>query len=110
MLFSSLEAVYDPSKALDQQDPEPDEAQAESGGGSVKKKPAGAGGTFRAFVRREVGGKKGEYLYDVMLGKQSRQYSCGYWKKDTKTLEEAQKNKIQHIIKKLDIKKNQTIL
>ncbi|MDC3104102.1 cyclopropane-fatty-acyl-phospholipid synthase family protein [Candidatus Pelagibacter bacterium] len=58
----------------------------------------------------DVGGKKGEYLYDVMLGKKSRQYSCGYWKEDTQTLEEAQNNKIQHIIKKLDIKKSQSVL
>ena len=33
-----------------------------------------------------------------------------YWKDETKTLEEAQENKIQHIIKKLDIKKNQKVL
>ncbi len=58
----------------------------------------------------DIGGKKGEYLYDVMLGKKTRQYSCAYWKEDTKTLEEAQNNKIEHIIKKLDIKKNQRVL
>ncbi len=58
----------------------------------------------------DVGGEKGEKLYDIFLDKDYRQYSCAYWKKDTKTLEEAQKNKIEHIIKKLDIKKNQKIL
>ena len=58
----------------------------------------------------DIGGKKGEFLYDVMLGKNSRQYSCGYWTENTKTLEEAQVNKINHIIKKLDIKKNQRVL
>ena len=39
-----------------------------------------------------------------------RQYSCGYFKKETDTLEQAQINKINHIIKKLDIKPNQKIL
>ena len=58
----------------------------------------------------DIGGRKGEILYDVMLDKNHRQYSCGYWKEGTKTLEEAQENKIQHIIKKLDIKKNQRVL
>jgi cyclopropane-fatty-acyl-phospholipid synthase len=32
------------------------------------------------------------------------------WKNDTKTLEEAQQNKIDHIVKKLDIKEGQKIL
>ena len=58
----------------------------------------------------DIGGRKGELLYDIMLDKNHRQYSCGYWKEETKTLEEAQENKIQHIIKKLDIKKNQQVL
>jgi len=58
----------------------------------------------------DVGGIKGEKLYDIFLDKKFRQYSCGYWKDTTQTLEEAQENKINHIIKKLDIKKNQKIL
>ena len=58
----------------------------------------------------DIGGKKGEHLYDVMLDKNHRQYSCAYWKEDTKTLEEAQDNKIQHIIKKLYIQKNDKVL
>ena len=39
-----------------------------------------------------------------------KQYSCAYFKKESDTLEEAQKNKIDHIVKKLDIKKGQKIL
>jgi len=39
-----------------------------------------------------------------------RQYSCAYFKKDNETLEEAQKNKIDHIIKKLNIKENSKVL
>ena len=58
----------------------------------------------------DIGGEKGEKLYDIFLDKDHRLYSCAYWKDDTKTLEDAQKNKINHIIKKLDIKKGQRIL
>ena len=58
----------------------------------------------------DIGGEKGEKLYDIFLDRDHRLYSCAYWKNDTKTLEEAQKNKIDHIIKKLDIKLGQKIL
>ena len=54
--------------------------------------------------------KKGEKLYDIFLDRDHRLYSCAYWKNDTKTLEEAQKNKINHIVKKLDIKQGQRVL
>ena len=36
-------------------------------------------------------------LYDLFLDKK-RQYSCGYFKNENDTLEDAQNNKIQHII------------
>ncbi len=58
----------------------------------------------------DVGGSKGEKLYDIFLDTKHRLYSCAYWKDNTKTLEEAQQNKIDHIVKKLDIKKGQKIL
>ena len=58
----------------------------------------------------DIGGEKGEKLYDIFLDKKHRLYSCAYWKNDTQTLEDAQQNKIEHIIKKLDIKKGQKIL
>ena len=58
----------------------------------------------------DIGGENGERLYDIMLDKNHRQYSCAYWKEGTNTLEEAQQNKIDHIIKKLDIKPGQKIL
>jgi len=48
-------------------------------------------------------------LYDLFLDKK-RQYSCGYFKNKNDTLEDAQHNKIQHIIKKLNIQPNQKIL
>ncbi len=58
----------------------------------------------------DIGGDKGEKLYDIFLDTKHRQYSCAYWKENTKNLEEAQQNKIDHIIKKLNIKSGQTIL
>ena len=39
-----------------------------------------------------------------------RQYSCGYFKNEKDTLEQAQINKIKHIAKKLDLKPNQKVL
>jgi len=52
----------------------------------------------------------GEDLYDLFLDKKHRQYSCGYWKSPTDKLEDAQQNKINHIIKKLDLKPGQSVL
>ena len=54
----------------------------------------------------DIGGEKGEKLYDIFLDKKHRLYSCAYWKEDTKTLEEAQQNKIDHIVKNLISKKD----
>ena len=48
-------------------------------------------------------------LYDLFLDPK-RQYSCGYFKNESDSLETAQNNKIQHIIKKLNIKPNQKVL
>jgi cyclopropane-fatty-acyl-phospholipid synthase len=48
-------------------------------------------------------------LYSLFLDPK-KQYSCGYFKNKNDTLEEAQNNKIQHIIKKLNIKPNQKVL
>ena len=48
-------------------------------------------------------------LYDLFLDSK-KQYSCGYFKNENDSLEIAQNNKIQHIIKKLNIQPNQKIL
>ena len=48
-------------------------------------------------------------LYDLFLDPK-KQYSCGYFKNENDTLETAQNNKIQHIIKKLNIQSNQKVL
>ena len=58
----------------------------------------------------DIGGAKGEKLYDIFLDTKHRLYSCAYWKENTKTLEEAQQNKIEHIVQKLHIKEGQKIL
>jgi cyclopropane-fatty-acyl-phospholipid synthase len=50
-----------------------------------------------------------ENLYDLFLDK-SRQYSCAYFKNENDSLETAQNNKIEHIIKKLNLKPNQKVL
>ena len=50
-----------------------------------------------------------EKLYDLFLD-ENRQYSCAYFKNDNDTLEQAQNNKIHHIIKKLNIQPNQKVL
>ena len=52
----------------------------------------------------------GEDLYDLFLDKKHRQYSCAYFLKDDESLEEAQQNKINHIIKKLDLRSGQKVL
>ena len=50
-----------------------------------------------------------EKLYDLFLD-ENRQYSCAYFKNNNDTLEQAQNNKIHHIIKKLNIQPNQKVL
>jgi cyclopropane-fatty-acyl-phospholipid synthase len=48
-------------------------------------------------------------LYNLFLDPK-KQYSCGYFKNENDTLEIAQNNKLQHIIKKLNIQPNQKVL
>ena len=48
-------------------------------------------------------------LYDLFLDPK-RQYSCAYFKNENDSLETAQNNKIQHIIKKLNIQPDQKVL
>ena len=50
-----------------------------------------------------------EKLYDLFLD-EKRQYSCAYFEDDKNTLEEAQNNKINHIIKKLNLKNDLRVL
>ena len=48
-------------------------------------------------------------LYDLFLDPK-RQYSCGYFKDENDSLEIAQNHKINHLIKKLNLKPNQKVL
>ena len=48
-------------------------------------------------------------MYDLFLDS-SRQYSCAYWKSNEESLEQAQQNKINHIIKKLNLKSGERVL
>ena len=48
-------------------------------------------------------------LYDLFLDPK-RQYSCAYFKNENDSLEDAQNNKIDYIIKKLNLKPNQKVL
>ncbi len=50
-----------------------------------------------------------EKLYDLFLDS-NRQYSCAYFKNENDTLEDAQNNKIDHLIKKLKIEPDQKVL
>ena len=52
----------------------------------------------------------GEDLYDLFLDKKHRQYSCAYFLKNDESLEDAQQNKINHIIKKLDLRPGEKVL
>jgi len=53
---------------------------------------------------------RGEDLYNLFLDKKHKLYSCAYFKSDNESLENAQENKINHLIKKLNLKPNQKIL
>ena len=53
---------------------------------------------------------KGEDLYNIFLDKKHKLYSCAYFKSDNESLEDAQENKINHIIKKLNLKPNMKVL
>ena len=50
-----------------------------------------------------------EKLYELFLDSK-KLYSCAYFKNENESLEKAQENKIDHIIKKLNIKPDQKIL
>jgi len=76
-------------------------------------------GTYRFFTNFNLKKKSksnvahhydiSEKLYDLFLDA-NRQYSCAYFKNDNDSLEQAQSNKIDHIIKKLNLKPNQKVL
>jgi len=76
-------------------------------------------GTYRFFTNFNLISKSksnvahhydiSEKLYDLFLDSK-RQYSCAYFKDENESLETAQNNKIEHIIKKLKLKPNNKVL
>ena len=66
------------------------------------------GSRSRAFKIGEKHYNIGNDLFSAMLDKRLV-YTCGYWK-DTKTLDEAQENKLDLVCKKLQLKAGQTVL
>ena len=53
---------------------------------------------------------RGEDIYDWMLDAEHRQYSCALFKNPQETLEQAQNNKLSHIVKKLNLKPGLRVL
>ena len=52
----------------------------------------------------------GEPFYKLWLDRVGMMYTCSYWKEGTKTLEEAQVNKMDHVCRKVLLKPGETFL
>jgi cyclopropane-fatty-acyl-phospholipid synthase len=52
----------------------------------------------------------GEPFYKLWLDRVGMMYTCAYWKEGTKTLEEAQFNKMEHVCRKVQLKRGETFL
>ncbi len=52
----------------------------------------------------------GERFYKLWLDRVGMMYTCAYWKEGTKTLEEAQVNKMDHVCRKVELKAGETFL
>tara|TARA_B100000700_G_C15036138_1_gene852917 strand:+ start:1742 stop:2947 length:1206 start_codon:yes stop_codon:yes gene_type:complete len=64
----------------------------------------------KSKLNAEMHYNKGEDIYDWMLDNDHRQYSCALFKNPNETLEQAQANKLSHIVKKLNLKPGQRVL
>lgn len=51
----------------------------------------------------------GTEFFRCWLDRPAMMYTCAYWKEGTETLEEAQRNKIDHVCKKLQLKPGETV-
>jgi cyclopropane-fatty-acyl-phospholipid synthase len=63
----------------------------------------------RAFIVGQEHYDIGNDLYDAMLDKATKSYTCGYWK-DFQNLDEAQIAKLDLICKKINLQKGQRVL
>jgi cyclopropane-fatty-acyl-phospholipid synthase len=52
----------------------------------------------------------GEAFYKLWLDRVGMMYTCAYWKEGTKTLEEAQVNKMDHVCRKVQLKAGETFV
>ena len=52
----------------------------------------------------------GKAFYQPWLDHPSMMYTCAYWKEGTKTLEEAQRNKMDHVCRKVRLKAGETFV
>lgn len=52
----------------------------------------------------------GEPFYRLWLDDPYKMYTCAYWREGTRTLEQAQQNKIEHVCRKLDLKAGETVV
>jgi cyclopropane-fatty-acyl-phospholipid synthase len=52
----------------------------------------------------------GEPFYRLWLDRIGMMYTCGYWKEGTTTLEEAQRNKMDHVCRKVGLKAGETFV
>ncbi|HET9350802.1 MAG TPA: class I SAM-dependent methyltransferase, partial [Burkholderiales bacterium] len=52
----------------------------------------------------------GHDFYRLWLDEALMMYTCGYWREGTRTVEEAQRNKVEHVCRKLRISPGETVI
>jgi cyclopropane-fatty-acyl-phospholipid synthase len=65
-------------------------------------------GQARANARFHYG--LGEDFYRFWLDQPLMMYTCAYWKEGTATLEEAQRNKVDHVCRKIRLQRDETVI
>jgi cyclopropane-fatty-acyl-phospholipid synthase len=52
----------------------------------------------------------GEDFYGYWLDRELMMYTCGYWKEGTRNVEEAERNKVEHVCRKIDLKPGESVV
>ncbi|MEX0958633.1 MAG: cyclopropane-fatty-acyl-phospholipid synthase family protein [Burkholderiales bacterium] len=52
----------------------------------------------------------GADFYGYWLDRELMMYTCGYWKEGTRTIEEAQRNKVEHVCRKVRLNPGETVV
>jgi len=52
----------------------------------------------------------GEQFFRYWLDREGMMYTCAYWKEGTRTIEEAQRNKIEHVCRKLRLEPGESVV